>query len=428
MSTPSRSVLLRRRVAAALVLAIVAAGGVYLPMTLLAPIGAASASIDPVETLVRDASELTFPGVGASGISAVGFDGVLASSGSEEALPIASISKVISTLVVLDAKPLAVGEDGPSIVFNQVDVALYGKYQRVGGTVEPVTAGLAMSQRDLLEVVLVSSANNYAESLVGWAFGSQSEFVDATEAWLTAGGFDSTVIVEPTGVSPSNVSSIPDLVGIAKLALGNPVVAEIVASKSVDVPYVGTLTNTNRLLGVESIDGIKTGTLEEAGSCLLFSTDYTVGSSVVTVVGVVLGGENREALESATRSLVDGIAAGFHEVPLAEKGEVFASYSTDWGQSANAVAAEASSVLVWSDTPVSGEVAVQPLVKAGRGDAIGEVTFTVGDARVSVPLVLDAGIADPGPWWRLSHPLELLPGGDGNSDGALSTLFTGRRI
>jgi len=397
-------------------------------MTLLAPIGAASASIDPVETRVRDASDLTFPGVGASGISAVGFDGVLASSGSEESLPIASISKVISTLVVLDAKPLAVGEDGPSIVFNQVDVALYGKYQRVGGTVEPVTAGLAMSQRDLLEVVLVSSANNYAESLVGWAFGSQAEFVDATAAWLTAGGFDSTVIVEPTGVSPSNVSSVPDLLGIAKLALENPVVAEIVASKSVDVPYVGTLTNTNRLLGVESIDGIKTGTLEQAGSCLLFSTDYTIGSSVVTVVGVVLGGENREALEAATRSLVDGIAAGFHEVPLAEKGEVFASYSTDWGQSANAVAAEASSVLVWSDTPVSGEVAVQPLVKAGRGDAIGEVIFTVGDARVSVPLVLDAGIADPGPWWRLSHPLELLPGGDGNSDGALSTLFTGRRI
>ena len=406
MSTPSRSVLLRRRVAAALVLATVAAGGVYLPMTLLAPVGPASASIDTFETPVRDASELTFPGVGASGISAVGFDGVLASSGSEEALPIASISKVISTLVVLDAKPLAVGEDGPSIVFNQADVALYGEYQRVGGTVEPVTAGLAMSQRDLLEVVLVSSANNYAESLVGWAFGSQAEFVDATAAWLTAGGFDSTVIVEPTGMSPSNVSSVPDLLRIAKLALENPVVADIVASKSVDVPYIGTLTNTNRLLGVESIDGIKTGTLDEAGSCLLFSTDYTVGSSVVTVVGVVLGGENRESLEAAIRSLVDGIAAGFHEIPLAEKGEVFASYSTDWGQSANAVAAEASSVLVWSDTPVSGEVA----------------------AKVSVPLVLDAGIADPGPWWRLSHPLELLPGGEENSDGALSTLFTGHRI
>ncbi len=428
MSTPSRSVLIRRRVAAALILAIVAAGGVYLPVTLMAPIGPASASITQFETPVRDASELTFPGVGASGISAVGFDGVLASSGSTDTLPIASISKVISTLVVLDAKPLAVGEDGPSIVFDQADVALYGKYQRVGGTVAPVTAGLAMSQRDLLEVVLVSSANNYAESLVDWAFGSQAEFVTATAMWLTEGGFDSTVIVEPTGMSPRNVSSVPDLLRIAKLALHNPVVSDIVSSKSVEVPYVGTLTNTNRLLGVKSIDGIKTGTLDEAGSCLLFSTDYTIGSSVVTVVGVVLGGENRESLEAAIRSLVDSIAEGFHEVPLAEKGEVFASYSTNWGQSANAVAAEASSVLVWSDTPVSGDVTVQPLVKAARGQAIGEVTFTVGAAQVRVPLVLDADIADPGPWWRLSHPLELLPGGDSNPHGALSTLFTGRRI
>jgi len=68
---------------------------------------------------------------------------------------------------------------------------------------------------------------------------------------------------------------------------------------------------------------------------------------------------------------------------------------------------------------------VLPLVKAARGDTIGEVTFTVGDSQVSVPLLLDAEINDPGPWWRLSHPLELLPRGAGDSDGALSTLFTG---
>jgi len=425
VSTPRRSVLFRRRLAAALVVAVIAAGGVYLPMTLMAPIGPASASIDPFEAPVRDASELAFPGVGASGISAVGFDGVLASSGSDDPLPIASISKVISTLVVLDAKPLAVGENGPDIVFSQADAELYDKYQRVGGIVEPVTAGLAMSQRNLLEVVLVSSANNYAESLAGWAFGSQAGFVDATASWLTARDLDSTVIVEPTGMSPGNVSSVPDLLRIAKLALENPVVADIVASTSVEVPYIGTVKNTNKLLGVQSIDGIKTGTLAEAGSCLLFSTEYTVGSSVVTVVGVVLGGEDRESLEVGIRSLVDGIAAEFHEIRLAEQGEVFASYSTAWGQSANAVAAETSSVLVWSDTPVSGAVAVLPLVKAARGDTIGEVTFTVGDSQVSVPLLLDAEINDPGPWWRLSHPLELLPRGAGDSDGALSTLFTG---
>jgi D-alanyl-D-alanine carboxypeptidase (penicillin-binding protein 5/6) len=107
---------------------------------------------------------------------------------------------------------------------------------------------------------------------------------------------------------------------------------------------------------------------------------------------------------------------------------VFASYSTEWGDRANAVAAESLSVLVWSDTPVSGTVDVQRLVTAARGEAIGEVIFTVGDAQLSVPLVLDADIGGPGPWWRLSHPLELLPGGEGNFDETLSMLFTGRRI
>ena len=125
---------------------------------------------------------------------------MLASSGTGEALPIASISKIVTALVVLDAKPLAAGESGPAITFTDADAALYGKYLRVNGKVELISAGVVMSQREALEVVLVSSANNYAESLVVWAFGSQDAFVTAATAWLSVNGLTDTTLLEPTGM------------------------------------------------------------------------------------------------------------------------------------------------------------------------------------------------------------------------------------
>lgn len=402
-----------RWAAAAVAFAVVASGGAYTETALQAPLAAAGATVQAYAPPVIEAPEVPAPRVGASGIAAIGFDGVLASSGPEGPLPIASISKIVSALVVLERMPLAAGEQGPSITLTDADVALYGKYQRVGGKVESVAAGVVMSQREVLEVMLVSSANNYAESLAGWSFGSQGAFVDAAAVWLAENGFDSTVLVEPTGMSPRNVSTVDDLLGIAQVALAHPVIAEIVASTSVDVPHIGRIDNTNTLLGVDSIDGIKTGTLDEAGSCLLFSADYPVGSSSVTVVGVVLGSESRESLEIASRSLFGAAADGFSEVTLAGDGEAFASYATEWGESAQAVAEGSASVVVWSDTSISGVVDAAPLVTAALGEAVGEVAFTIGDGReITVPLVLDSALAEPGAWWRIWHPFESLSGID----------------
>lgn len=397
--------------AAAVAFAVVASGGAYAETALQTPLGAAQAAALAYESPVIAAPEVPAPAVGASGIAAVGFDGVLASSGPEGPLPIASISKIIAALVVLERMPLAAGEQGPAITFTDGDVALYGKYQRVGGKVESVAAGVVMSQREVIEVMLVSSANNYAESLVGWSFGSQEAFVAAAALWLAENGFASTVLVEPTGMSPQNVSTVGDLLGVAQLALAHPVIAEIVASPAVEVPHLGTVENTNTLLGVDSIDGIKTGTLDEAGSCLLFSADYPVGSTHVTVVGVVLGSESRESLETASRALFAAAASGFSEVMLAEEGEAFASYSAEWGERATAVADGSASVVVWSDTSVDAVVDAEPVVTAAPGEPVGEVVFTIGDGReISIPLVLGSALEDPGAWWRLMRPLELLVG------------------
>jgi len=402
-----RQIYRRRRIAVLGGGLVVLATAFYLPLTLLAPVQAVDATLQAYTPPAPVQPAVGFPAYGASGVGAVGYPGVLASAGSTDPLPIASISKVITALVVLDAHPLALGEPGPDITFGDVDEAFYGAQLADGGVVESVYAGQVMSQRTVMNVMLMASANNYAESLANWAYGSQGAFVDAARAWLGANGLTSTTIDEPTGVSPNNRSTVADLIALGKLAVGNPVVAEIVATQSLDVPEIGTVENRNGLLGVDGVDGIKTGTLDEAGSCLLFAQEHAVGTTTVTVVGVVLGGPDHDTINAAIRSLLAEVDAGFREVQLTTAGQEFASYETPWGDAASAVAAEDASVAVWSATPVTVDVTVDGLRLAEAGSEVGSLVFTAGTRTVTVPLRLSATIDDPGPWWRLTNPAEL---------------------
>jgi D-alanyl-D-alanine carboxypeptidase (penicillin-binding protein 5/6) len=401
------------------------ASAVYVPTALALPLDAATATVMTPAAVALTPSALDFPGYGASAVGVVGgvdvdtadgvdgvigadgVDGVLATSGSAEALPIASISKVITALVVLEEKPLAEGEAGPTIEFTAADAALYSKYLAVGGKVEPVNAGFRLTERELLDVVLVASANNYAESLAGWAFGSQEAFTAAAASWLDSHGLDSTTLVEPTGMSPSNVSTASDLVRLGALALADPTVSSIVRQTSITMPTVGVVENTNELLGISGVDGIKTGTLDEAGACLLFSADYPVGDTTVTVVGVVLGGVDHPSLDREVLSLLSTVDRGFQQVTLVTEGDPLADYRTEWGETATAVAARTSSVVVWADTAVSAAVATEPVTTAAAGSPVGTVRFSVGDTVIEVPLVLADGIAEPGAGWRIRHPLGL---------------------
>jgi D-alanyl-D-alanine carboxypeptidase (penicillin-binding protein 5/6) len=397
----------RRRIAVFGGMGGVLATAFYLPLTLFAPLGTVSATILPFEAPAQATAEVAFPEYGASGIGAIGFPGVLASAGSSEALPIASITKVVTALVVLDAKPLTAGEAGPDITFGDIDEQFYASSLAQDGIVKDVRSGQVMSQANVLSVMLLASANNYAQSLAHWAFGSEAAFVDAAAAWLTEHELSSTRITDPTGILPTNVSTVTDLVEIAKLAMSDPVIAGIVSLPRIDIPDLGSVANRNGLIGVDGIDGIKTGTLDESGACLLFSADYTVGSSTVTVVGVLLGGPNHETINAGVRGLLTGVVAGFHEVTLVEEGDQLASFETAWGDTADVVASSSQRAVSWSNTPVTVLMHVDELRTGDAGADVGEATFVVGERRVTVELELSAAIDDPGPWWRLGNPAEL---------------------
>ena len=381
----------------------------YLPLTLLAPVPQTAAIRTAYSAPVTATQTLTLPTYGDSAIAAVGYPGLLASGGGSTPLPIASITKIITALVVLQKAPLGVADAGPSIAFTAADAANTKAYAARDGDVYPIKVGGSMSERDVLTIALVPSANNYARALADWAFGSEEDFLPVARTWLASHGLTSTTLTDCTGLNPQNTSTPSDLIALGKLALANPLVSKLIATKTATLPVVGAISNTNQLLGTVGINGIKTGTLNSAGASLLFSSRLELGGHVVTLVGVVLDGPNHPTIDAAIASLVTAAREGFHLVTLATEGQRFATYTTAWGDRTTAVAARTVSVVVWGGTAITARASVSGITPSNKkGAVVGLVSFAAGTQRVTVPLRLGARLDGPDPGWRLGHPGELL--------------------
>jgi serine-type D-Ala-D-Ala carboxypeptidase (penicillin-binding protein 5/6) len=401
-------------VAAVLVVALVAA---YASLTLNAPLRAAAVLATAPSVSRPDAAVLAMPKIGESAISISGADdylgssadGIYASNGGNGALPMASISKLITAMVVLNARPLGSSGNGPTITWSKADSALYDKYFVLNATIAPMKNGSSMSEHDALETMLVVSACNYAEAMADWAFGSDAGFDSAAKRWMKANGLTGTTMVEPTGLDDRNTSTPSDMITLGKLAMANPAIAAMVAKSSLDVPSLAGMVNTNDLLGSDGVNGIKTGTLDTAGSDLLFSAVVPVGlPQPLTVVGIVLGGQDHGTVNSDVRALIDSIKLGFHVEQFGTQGQVVGSYSTAWGARATMVLGKSASALTWSDTRIRTKMTTTALKTGASGEKVGSVTWTAGKTTITVPVVLRGRIAGPNSWWRLTHPAQLL--------------------
>jgi serine-type D-Ala-D-Ala carboxypeptidase (penicillin-binding protein 5/6) len=396
---------------------VIALVATYVSLTLSAPVGAAAATVHRPDVAVPAAAAIVMPQVGEAAVSISGgddylgstADGIFDSSGGNSPMPMASISKLVTAMVILNSKPLGASGTGPTIIWTKAQHDLYDKYYLLNATIAAMPTGSAMSEHDALETMLVVSACNYAEALADWAFGSNAGFISATKKWLKAHGLTGTTMIEPTGVDAQNTSTPSDLIAIGKLAMADPAIAAIVAKTSLDVPSLAGMPNTNDLLGSDGIDGIKTGTLIPGGSDLLFSAVVPVGAATpLTVTGVMLGGDSRASVDSAVRSLITSITSGFHEEQLATEGDVIGSYSTPWGAKASMILGKSASTLTWSNTPITSTMTTTTLKTGASGEKVGSVTYVAGKSTVTVPVVLKGKIQGPTTWWRLTHPMELL--------------------
>jgi serine-type D-Ala-D-Ala endopeptidase (penicillin-binding protein 7) len=189
---------------------------------------------------------------------------VLLSKNSTAVLPIASITKLMTGVIVTEAKqPL---DEVLDISEEDVDTEKGSRSRLVVGT--------QLTRGEMLHLALMSSENRAAHTLGRHYPGGLAAFVTAMNAKARALGMNDTRYVEPTGLSSQNQSSARDLATLVKWAYNVPLLRELTTSPEYEVA-VGhrqvQFHTTNRLVKSPEWDmGLKkTGFINEAGQCLV---------------------------------------------------------------------------------------------------------------------------------------------------------------
>ena len=202
---------------------------------------------------------------------------VLFQKDADAVVPIASLSKLMTAMVLLDAHQ----DPGETLRISNDDVDTL-KHSR-----SLVRVGAEMSRRSALELALISSENRAAAALARNYPGGMTAFTQALQAKIRSLGLTHTSLIEPTGLSPSNTSTAQDVARIAAAAARYPEISRITSERSTRVEINGRpreLHNTNHLVGSKGWDIhlSKTGYTDEAGRCLTMR--MRSGQHDVTVV------------------------------------------------------------------------------------------------------------------------------------------------
>lgn len=190
---------------------------------------------------------------------------VLLEKNAANVVPIASLTKLMTAMVVLDSK--ASMDEKISIEEGDKD--------QIKHSTSHVPVGSTLTRREALQLALMSSDNRTAAALARTYPGGNAAFLAAVKNKLQALGMQNTSIKEATGLSPENTSTATDLVKLAQAASRYPAITDITTDSEDSVELKNGRTrefhNTNRLVGRKGWDILlsKTGFTNEAGRCLI---------------------------------------------------------------------------------------------------------------------------------------------------------------
>lgn len=378
----------------------------YVAYALLRPVDAPVTSIMPPVTPAQVKVGIPWPAVGKAAFGADGY-GLLDTNGDQTPMPTASVTKIITALTILQKKPLKAGEPGPQVPITAADVARYHEYIAKDGAAVPVIEGQPITQYQALQALLLPSANNIADTLAVWAYGSVEAYSAAATAYVRTLGMQQTTVTDASGFSPATVSTPGDLVILGDTALDHPVVAEIIGQKQAIFPNVGTIENVNSLIGQHGVRGIKTGNTEEAGGCYLAAADVLVQGRKVTVITAVMGSTSRPQAMRDSVPIIQSAVSQFRKVSVVEQGAKVGSVTTDWGGPTDLVADTDIQLLAWNGTALAPKASRQDVsVGAAKGARAGTLSLDINGKTVTSAVTTADAVAGPSALWRLTHPID----------------------
>jgi len=227
------------------------------------PLPAGKPQIKSASVLVMDESDAT----------------VLYSKQSQKVMPVASITKLMTALVVLDGKqPL-----------DEVVTILPADRDRTKASASRLAVGTKLTRAELLHLALMSSENRAAQA-VGRAYpGGLNTFIKAMNAKARELGMKSSRFVDPTGLSSGNVATAADLAKLVIASSHQPLIEKYSTSEQLTVKVGRQMLefrNTNSLTSKEDweISVQKTGFTQDAGQCLVMRATIQDRPTVIVLL------------------------------------------------------------------------------------------------------------------------------------------------
>jgi D-alanyl-D-alanine carboxypeptidase (penicillin-binding protein 5/6) len=324
--------------------------------------------------------------------------------------PVASLTKMMTALVVLRDHPVGPRSPGPKVVMTAADQQDAAADSAGNDTEIPVTAGEVLTERQLLDGLLVHSANDFADALARWDAGSTEAFVAKMNATAAALGMAQTHYADANGISAADTSTPRDQLKLAEAAMAVPAFAAVVAQPAIAEPGAGVLANYVPLVGSYGVVGVKSGFTQAAMGCVVLAVDRLVDGRPVQLLVALTGQQGVDPLQAASASalaLADAAAGALRFETLVPAGQVEGSITAPWTDRRPRLTTDrAAAAWVWPGTRWSATLHAARLgagVAAGQEVATLTLTLAGGGQQVSVPVVSSGEVRSPSRGWRLVH-------------------------
>ena len=199
----------------------------------------------------------------------------------DEVTPIASVTKLMTAMVVLDA----------GLSLDEVLDIDTGDFDYLKGSHSRLAMGSTLTRREMLRLALMSSENRAASSLARHYPGGKRAFVEAMNVKAALIGMSHTHYADPTGLDADNVSTAHDLAKLVQAAATYPLIREFTTTPS----YLVELQPTGRTLGFNNSNALvknqswdiqlqKTGYIREAGKCVVMLVNIASKPFVIVLL------------------------------------------------------------------------------------------------------------------------------------------------
>jgi len=306
-----------------------------------------------------------------------------------EKRPIASITKIMSMLLIMEAI------DSGKLSFDDM-VPVSDHAYSMGGSQVYLKPGEEFTVTEMLKAIAIHSANDATVAVAEKIAGSEEAFVNMMNEKAAELGMKDTWFLDCTGLTDEgHYSTASDIAIMSReLITKHPKILEF-TSIWLDTFRDGTFTlnNTNRLVRFyEGVNGLKTGFTSKAGYCLA----ATASRNNLSLISVILGGPDSDTRFNETRKLLDYGFANFEKVKVNSKGEIRQQVLVKNGlkMEVNAIFADDVVLLLKKGTKgnIESKVVIDENIKAplSEGQKIGKVVYSLnGEELGTADLVSD---------------------------------------